>query len=167
MFVGTRRRIFLLILAIVLAIAVGQVAGHAELVDAAPAPGAQLANSPTEIRLTFSEAAATGRITLLANGFEPVDGLEARSDPEHPEVIFTPVPLLDAGNYTVQWMATGADGHEISGSYAFTIELTGSDRSSALKRGIPLALAGLAVLLFGLAAIVKVVRKKRDAGGRA
>ena len=64
------RHIALLLCLLILSAAAHPAAAHTELVNADPAPGAQLAESPTEIRLTFSEpAGAASQIVLLADGF--------------------------------------------------------------------------------------------------
>jgi methionine-rich copper-binding protein CopC len=144
----------------VFAASVAQVVAHAELVNSEPAPGAQLSSSPAEIRLTFSEPVGTGRIILLSDGFDPVDGLDVQSDEEHPEVIFTTLPALAAGSYTVQWSAIGADGHEVAGSYSFAIGSDDAGDDSSLTRNIGLGIVGLAVLMAIMAA-----RRSRSQSG--
>ncbi len=105
-------------------VVVGPAAAHAELLSASPAPGAQLAESPAEIRLTFSEpVATTSAIVLLAEGFQPVEGLVGQFSADRPQEIFVPLPELAAGVYTVQWTAASGDGHEISGTYSFSVGL--------------------------------------------
>lgn len=100
----------------------GLVFAHAELVAARPEPGAQLADAPAEVRLTFSEPiAAQSSIVVLGEGFEPVPGLVPQLDANQPAEVYTPLPPLEPGSYTVQWSAVSQDGHEISGSYAFTV----------------------------------------------
>lgn len=108
--------------------AVGSAAAHTELTQSDPAPGAQLAESPAEIRLTFSEpAGARSQIVLLAEGFQAVAGVTARMDPARPEQVYAPLPPLAPGDYTVQWSATAEDGHEISGSYSFSVAATAAE----------------------------------------
>ena len=113
-------------------VAVGPAAAHAELVSASPAPGAQLAESPAEIRLTFSEpVATTSAIVLLAEGFQPVEGLVGQFDADRPQEIFVPLPELAPGVYTVQWTAASDDGHEISGAYSFSVGLVTPEAAAA------------------------------------
>jgi methionine-rich copper-binding protein CopC len=103
-------------------LAVDGVAAHAELVVAEPEPGAQLTDAPVEIRLTFSEpVAARSNIVVLGDGFAPVEGLIPQFSPDRPEQVYVPLPSLEPGTYTVQWTAVSSDGHEISGSYSFSI----------------------------------------------
>jgi methionine-rich copper-binding protein CopC len=92
---------------------------HAQLLQASPAPGAQLVDSPAEIRLTFSEPLLAGsRITVYGQNFSPTIELA-------PEIagaeLFAAVPPLEPGDYTVQWTAVSQDGHPLSGSYTFTL----------------------------------------------
>lgn len=100
----------------------GRALAHSELVAAEPAPGAQLTASPAEIRLTFSEpVAASSRIVVMGENFQQVEGLVPQFNPEEPQVVYTPLPTLTEGVYTVQWTAASDDGHEISGSYSFSV----------------------------------------------
>lgn len=111
-------------LMVVLLVFAGSVAGHGDLVAAEPVPGAQLAESPAEIRLTFSEPVSpTSRIALMGENFEPVEGLVPQFNPAEPGQLYTPLPTLTPGVYTVQWVSASADGHEISGSYSFSVGL--------------------------------------------
>jgi methionine-rich copper-binding protein CopC len=116
------KRIAIAFCALLLALAVLPAAAHSELVKSEPAPGAQLAESPAEIRLTFNEpVAATSRIVLLAGEFQPVEGLVAQFNAARPQELYTPLPDLEPGTYTVQWTAASEDGHEVSGSYSFSV----------------------------------------------
>jgi copper transport protein len=95
---------------------------HAELVEAEPAPGAQLAAPPAEIRLTFSEPIeGKSNVIVLGEGFAPVDGIQPQLDTVRPQQLYASLPPLEPGTYTVQWSAVSEDGHEISGSYSFSI----------------------------------------------
>jgi len=121
-------------LGVCLGFAVPGVLAHAELVAAEPEAGAQLVEPPAEIRLTFSEPVAVqSDIVVLGEGFAPVAGLLPQLDGARPEQVYTPLPPLEPGTYTVQWSAVSADGHEISGSYAFSIG-AGGGLNAALGR---------------------------------
>ncbi len=155
-------------------VAVGPAAAHAELVSASPAPGAQLAQSPAEIRLTFNEpVATTSAIVLLAEGFQPVEGLVGQFSADRPQEIFVPLPELAAGVYTVQWTAASGDGHEISGTYSFSVGLvtpgaatvaptatvaqTEQDRGS----GVGWWLGGLLAVAVGAPLLIVALRRAR------
>ena len=94
---------------------------HAELVKAAPEPGSVVSPGIKEIRLTFNEPLAEGSaITLFAEGFQTVSGLQAQLEGAE---LFASIPNpLDPGQYTVQWAAVSDDEHKVEGSYQFTVE---------------------------------------------
>jgi hypothetical protein len=93
---------------------------HAELVSAAPAPGAVAPPTLAEIRLTFNEPLSPGStFELLAENFQSVPGLAPQVDGETMSAKLT-APLA-AGKYTVQWKAVGDDGHAVEGSYPFSV----------------------------------------------
>lgn len=105
---------------------------HTDLVQADPSPGAQLAESPSEIRLTFSEPVASdSRIELFTDEFQRIDGLVTQYNPAQPEQVYSPVPPLEPGVYTVQWAAVSSDGHEISGSYSFSVGMEAGGTNGA------------------------------------
>lgn len=114
--------LFFLLVGILLALHVVPVLGHAGLVDADPGPGERLSGSPDEVRLIFSESLFPGStFTIYNTDFQFVTGVGPKIDPEHPDQIYSPVPELDPGAYTVEWTAVTADGGETSGSYSFSI----------------------------------------------
>lgn len=95
---------------------------HIALVSAEPEPGAQLANTPPQIRLNFSETLApTSTVALYRDNFQAVAPLTVRRDPEQPQQLIALVPAAPPGLYTVQWTATGADGDRVTGSFAFQV----------------------------------------------
>ncbi len=116
------------LVAICLALIVGAITAlaagaHAELLAAEPAPGAQLPVSPSEVRLTFTEpVGAQSRILVFAEGFQAVEGLVSQNSTAQPETLYVPLPELEPGVYTVQWSAISDDGHEISGTYSFSVD---------------------------------------------
>lgn len=120
---------FGVLLAIVCVLLIGgSVLAHAELIASEPAAGAQLAESPAEIRLTFDEAVGgNSSIMLLTEGFEAIEGLVPQFNPAQPEQMYTPLPELEPGVYTVQWTAASADGHEVGGTYTFSVGLVEAD----------------------------------------
>jgi len=109
----------MLLLAALLPLAVG---AHAGLTSAEPAPGSTLSQSPSEIRLAFSEpVGALSTVDLYRDGFQRVDGITGQMDATERNVLIAPLPALDDGVYTVQYVAVSADGHEITGSYTFEL----------------------------------------------
>lgn len=145
----------ILILGFLFACFVPVVSAHAELVNARPEPGAQLADAPAEVRLTFNEpVAAQSSILVLGEGFEPVPGLVPQLNANRPEEVYTPLPPLEPGTYTVQWSAVSQDGHEISGSYSFSV---GEGNGSAFSIRRAFSGRGLIRWLLGLAAVALVL----------
>ena len=149
---------------------------HSDLVAAEPEPGAQLADAPSEIRLTFSEPVSDGsRIVVLGENFGQVEGLVPQFNPENPEQVYTPLPPLVPGVYTVQWAATSDDGHEVSGTYSFSVGLAtpGATAASSSTESPPaatrsagwlgvLGLVAVGIPLGGLA--IRRAGQRRDAG---
>lgn len=130
-----------LVLALLASTAVAQ--AHADLQTAVPAPGSTVQNPVGSVRLVFSQpVTAASQILLFAADFQPVPGLQAQTDPADPAVLWTAVPALAPGLYTVQYTAVAADGHETSGSYTFRV----SDGRWSFST-LSLAVMGMAVLL--------------------
>lgn len=74
------------------------------------------------MRLTFNEALQPGStFAIFGEVFNEIEGVEPQVDPDAPEQMAATIPPLDPGTYTVQWVAVGEDGHEVNGSYSFTI----------------------------------------------
>jgi copper transport protein len=135
------------------------VSAHAELIEAEPVPGALLAGAPTEIRLTFNESvAAQSTIAVLGEGFAPVEPLEPQLSPGRPQQLYTTLPPLEPGTYTVQWSAVSGDGHEISGSYSFSIG-QGSETISTAEQTSPehTTITNIIWWLFALLAVVLLI----------
>lgn len=95
-------------------------AAHNTLRSSDPADGAAVATAPEQITLTFDQAA-------LEIGSEVVvtaeDGTVVSDGPVQLADVSVVQPLADqrpAGAYRVDWRVTSADGHPISGTFAFT-----------------------------------------------
>lgn len=118
---------------------------HSELVAADPAPGAQLAVAPAEIRLTFSTQPMPGSTFVVWDeNFRQVSGIAPQIDPQQPNQLFALLPPLAASDYTVQWTTVGNDGHTFSGSYAFRVAATGAQNT---RRGWLVAIGAVALVL--------------------
>jgi methionine-rich copper-binding protein CopC len=122
---------------------------HAELLSAYPAPGARLATTPTEIRLTFSERIGLGSsVRLFGPQFRPVSNVTSGLDPAAPEELRAFPPQLAPDIYTVEWNVASVDGHAVSGSYAF--EVTAPAAAPATRAPVWLLVSGpLIVLVLG------------------
>jgi copper transport protein len=96
-------------------------AAHAELVSTIPANGAQLRRPPTEIQMRFTES-----VSLVVDGIRLVDNAGttvATPDPTvDAQTLTWPMPPdLPEGPYIVTWRVVSADGHPISGAFAFGV----------------------------------------------
>ena len=137
------------------------VGSHAALSRSDPPAGAVLTESPTEIRLWFTEPLEESytRAELLADAGEVVPGVSFAVAPDDGHQLIVRAPVLAAGGYTVAWRTlSAADGHTLQGYFGFSVgtasagsavpsqtESSGLELVRALTRG--LALLGLAALL--------------------
>ncbi len=162
--------VFLVIVCVLLI--VGSVLAHAELIASEPAAGAQLAESPAEIRLTFDEAVGSNStIMLLTEDFQAIEGLVPQFNPAQPEQMYTPLPPLEPGVYTVQWAAASADGHEVGGTYTFSVGQVDADTAPAANptaapvaqadSGIQWWLIALVALVIGVPFLILAGRRMR------
>jgi methionine-rich copper-binding protein CopC len=127
----------------------GLALAHVELVSSEPAAGAQLAESPAEIRLTFnSELYTDSNFILFGERFQAVPGVNGRVDPQAPEQLVATGLNLAPGTYTVQWTAADADEHQVSGSFNFTVgEGAAGDVAESGGSAAVWVVAGIGVVL--------------------
>lgn len=144
-------------------LAFGTAEAHADLVQSTPAAGDVLAESPGEVRITFTEPVAPDQseIRVLDVRGERVDVEDSRGMEGDPTMMRVGLPDLPDGAYTVSWRnLSTVDGHTLSGSFVFFV---GSDDFTALEvdddsgGGIPIGepLARWATLI-GLALLAGV-----------
>lgn len=147
-------------LGLLLQFGVRPAAAHAFLVSADPSPGAELRELPAEIRLNFSEPLEPdSTFVLFASGFKEVAGLMPRLDPESPEQLISPAPVLASDSYTVQWTAISTlDGFETTGTYAFAIVAPSRGIGTFLPWLIPIGALMIVV-------IVLIARRSRSSPG--
>lgn len=95
---------------------------HAKLLSSEPAAGSVLTANPARIRLVFSERveATLSSIALVDSAGHQMR-LNVRLDPQNTHALIAAVMPLAPGAYRVSWRAVSADGHPVSGSYAFTM----------------------------------------------
>ncbi len=106
----------------------GTAGAHATRVASDPAENAELTQSPTKVSATFNEAMQQQFAAMTVVG--PDGNLWQSGEPQvDGAVISVPVrPLGPSGTYTVNYRATSADGHVVSGSWSFrlTVASTGT-----------------------------------------
>lgn len=126
---------------------------HSELLSAEPAPGAQLAASPAEIRLSFT-APLTTFSTVLVYGaqFQIIQGINPVVTPAEPQQMVAELPRLAPGVYTVQWRAVSIDKDLVTGSYQFVV--VGRVGQNSYLIGIAI----VAILLLTLILVVGLVK---------
>jgi methionine-rich copper-binding protein CopC len=97
---------------------------HADLQSAEPAAGSAETTSPTQIRITFSEAviAKFSGVELKDQAGKPIATGKAAVDPANKNVLIVPISeQLPAGNYNVEWHAVSEDTHSVKGTYSFSV----------------------------------------------
>ena len=96
---------------------------HPKLTATIPAADAQ-AQSPQEIRLSFSEAlvAKFSGLDLKDEHGKQIETGAAASDPKDRKQLIVPLKAaLAPGRYTVEWQVVSEDTHRIKGSYSFEV----------------------------------------------
>lgn len=94
--------------------------GHMMGSKTMPADGAVLDHSPKMIGVDFGHSMSVDAITLSTLTGELIE-LDVSEVGETSHVMVK-APELQADDYVVDWRARGADGHVMSGSFAFTVE---------------------------------------------
>jgi len=127
---GTARRLAVAVLAGplvllgVLMLGALPAAAHAALLSTNPPQGAQLSSAPADVTLTFTEEVGLGARAVEVDDTrgQKVNGGPARhvgSDSRTVQVALP--PGLGRGSYTVTWRVVSADGHPVSGTFAFGV----------------------------------------------
>jgi methionine-rich copper-binding protein CopC len=103
---------------------------HADLLEATPADGEVLQAAPDMVVLTFNDVLATyglGLQVLDADG----KSVGATSPTASGRELRAQLPSsLPDGAYTVQWRVVSADGHPVSGEYAFGVVGPGASQQA-------------------------------------
>lgn len=95
---------------------------HAALLDTSPAAGSVVTTLTTEITLTFSEPVRAQFSAVAVTGSDGV--AYATGDPSvQDNVLRQPVHPLRSGDYEVAWRVVSLDGHPVSGTFSFTVQL--------------------------------------------
>ena len=152
-----------------LAIGASPAWAHNVLKSTSPEDKATVAHAPSSVVLTFDEPAIAIGTKLVVTG--PTGPVQVGA----PQLVDNTVtqnlqPGAPAGAYTVEWRITSADGHPISGVFAFTARAAGDGSggasstatpSTALPQGGGLALLLIAVAFVVLAAGLVVFSRRR------
>ena len=97
---------------------------HLHLLRSAPAADTVVTSSPDAIRLWFSEGASlpVTRLTLSLGTATIATGKPTRAAGAGQPIVFPLTAPLAAGRYSVKWKTMSADGHAVSGTFAFTVQ---------------------------------------------
>jgi len=108
---------------------------HARLLRSSPGGDEHLAQSPTQLRLWFSETPqlALTRVTLLAPDSSVV-ALGPLTESGEMSVTLAIGKPLSPGKYVVVWHVAAADGHPSNGRFRFVVD---DDARGAMRAGLP------------------------------
>ena len=121
----------LAILVGVLALGTTAASAHATLESSTPADGQSVPTSPSELRITFSEAVTTisGGVSVLNADGKTVD--VGNSEIVGGRTLVAPITeTLSDGTYVATYRVLSADGHPVSGSLLFGVGEGALDRSA-------------------------------------
>ena len=141
-----------------LALPIVPVQAHAQLLSSNPAPGQVLDSFPGVAELSFSETLdmRTARAQLHNASGELIAEGKLRLDPAKPRTLLVDLPKQPDGVYSLDWRVVSAvDGHDTSGTIAFSVGLSSPKASLLAPPGTPDPAAdlppGAEVILRGLA----------------
>ncbi|MFC6965204.1 copper resistance protein CopC [Halocatena marina] len=93
------------------------VSAHASLAESTPGNGEQIAETPDELTLQYTEGVQQAEISVeSASGDRVDDGF--RVDSNDQSVVHVPLDGVENGTYIVKWEVLAADGHTTSGSFS-------------------------------------------------
>jgi methionine-rich copper-binding protein CopC len=116
---------------------VGSAAAHDVLVGTAPGQDAAVETAPAGVTLRFSDAPQSLGTEVVVRGPGGAAVSEGAALVDGSAVRQSLRDGLPAGTYTVDWRATSADGHPLSGTFAFTVTegASASGQAGAADRG--------------------------------
>lgn len=129
---------------------------HAVRIATDPAEKAALTTGPARVGATFNEKMQTSFAAMTVVG--PDGNLWSTGAPsvEGPVVSIAVLPLGPTGTYTVNYRATSADGHVVSGSWSFDLTKAGTGTPGPSASASAQSEAGLPVWPFVVGATVLI-----------
>ena len=97
-------------------------APHLSLAESWPKADEELAESPEEVRLRFTEAPQMNGTSLRLRPMdaEPLDIGKTIATVEDDKIVVASIPMrLEYGTYEVLWRAMARDGHVVRGDFQF------------------------------------------------
>ncbi|BBZ02176.1 hypothetical protein MCHIJ_16130 [Mycolicibacterium chitae] len=141
---------------------------HATLIGTDPADGTSLPAGPQRVSATFNEDMQPTFAAMTVVG--PDGTMWADGDPvvEGPVISVGVRPLGPAGTYTVNYRATSADGHVVTGAWSFEVTAAGAgdpapqpvEAPEASDSSLPVWPFAVAAILVVAAAVVWAVRRR-------
>lgn len=123
-----RKSIFVATLMLAVAVFVQQAMAHAFPDHAIPAVGGTVVQTPSEIRIWFTqklEPSFSGIEVLDAKG-QRVDQADAKVDAQDPTLLRISLKPLGAGTYKVVWHVVSVDTHASQGDFTFSVKGQGA-----------------------------------------
>jgi len=94
---------------------------HDQILSTTPADGQQVMAAPTEVTLRFTEdVLSIGAVVLVVDG-HGTDWTDGKVRLEGIEATQALKPGAPDGAYQVRWRVVSADGHPVSGAFAFSV----------------------------------------------
>ena len=122
------KRILVLLAALTaaLSLSIGSAAAHSVVLSSSPEDGAQIAEAPERVTVTFNETLQEQFAALTVVG--PDGNLWSKGDPiiEGATAAVELDGLGPVGEYTIAYRVTSADGHPVSGTRTFTLTQEGT-----------------------------------------
>jgi copper resistance protein C len=158
------RRSALQLLATVLAAAglllgpgIGTAAAHDVLVASTPAPDTTVEATPAAVSLEFSQAPQPLGARVVVTGPDGAEVADGEAQARDRTVVQPLAGDLLTGRYTVDWRITSADGHPLTGTFAFSVEEGPATAVAPASNGSPAAPdSGFPVIWLAVAAVVAV-----------
>ncbi|MFS0901366.1 copper resistance protein CopC, partial [Mycolicibacterium litorale] len=99
----------------------GTASAHASVIATDPADNASLSEAPSRVSATFNEPMQSAFAAMTVVG--PDGNLWSTGAPQVQDAVVAVQlrPLGPTGTYTVNYRATSADGHVVTGSWAFEL----------------------------------------------
>jgi methionine-rich copper-binding protein CopC len=104
----------------------GAAGAHATVIATDPADGATLTAAPARVSATFNEAMQSAFAAMTVVG--PDGNMWSTGAPQVQDAVVSVGvrPLGPSGTYTVNYRATSADGHVVTGSWTFELTVSGT-----------------------------------------
>ena len=149
----------------------GRASAHATIDSIDPPDGALLAEAPTQIVVSFSEAITPNLIEARLAGLERTEtALDTRVDPADPTKLVVVLPALRDGSYQLRFSVRDAeDLHEVTGRSSFAVGDVVAPPTRPVEAAPPLIGESIGRWVFaaGLALVIGslVVRSRRQLVG--